>query len=61
MNEVSELDISQEKQLIDKIEYLRNVFLKYLELKYTTTDLANETYQKTIEQVLMAELNFTFE
>ena len=56
--------------VLDKIEYLRNVFLKYLFLRYgegtnkkQPKPMSPETehYMRTIEQVLMAELSFNFE
>lgn len=61
----SSREVSFDSPVVDKIEYLRNVFLKYLELRYSKTKesvvATNEAYARTIEQVMMAELNFTFE
>ena len=64
--DLTQKELSFDAPVVDKIEYLRNVFLKYLELRYSkrTKDsehATNEAYARTIEQVMMAELSFTFE
>ena len=64
--EMAQKDASFDAPVVDKIEYLRNVFLKYLELRYSkrtkeSEHTTNEAYARTIEQVMMAELSFTFE
>lgn len=69
-NDISSISAKSNPAVLDKIEYLRNVYLKYLHLKYedakkrkpnTPVPPETEHYMRTIEQVLMAELAFSFE